>query len=307
MNDKEHDEPLLAALEGNVRRPTNEIAQLLGVSLPTAKRRIDRLVQSGQHHLGPLVDLHAAGFEYLLVIGIDVEIESPLAVALKIAELGQALTVNVVLGHCDIEVVAALRTRAEVSEFISVQLGSITGVAAVSPALALDVWKFQQGRQLQRAIGEQPAKKRLEAEELDIIACLQRNVRMSNRAIAAELALSESLVRSRIKRMQAAKQVCLSRPFTLPPGTVNDAFVGVRIHSGKTAEVCESLAALDEVSFVCTTLGRHDLICCIHVTELQALSQVLHEKIVSLPGVRSTFPSHCIRQVKHQSLLGLVL
>ncbi|MBN7796042.1 Lrp/AsnC family transcriptional regulator [Parahaliea mediterranea] len=301
------DRALAAALEGNVRRPTREIADEIGISAPTAKRRIERLRGAGLLHLGPVLDLHAAGYEYLLIIGIKVEGRSPLLVAGDVAALEPALTVNVVVGACDVEVVAAVKSREAVSTLLAESLVAIAGVAHVDSALALEVWKFQRGR-LTAPHREAPLRRdRLDPLDLKIVHCLAEDVRKSNRAIAGELAISESAVRTRIRRMQANKQLSMATPYPIPARAVNDAFVGLRVRGGMSRSVCRALSAIDEITFVCTTLGRHDIICCIHVTELEELTEVLHDKVISIPGVKSTAPSHCIKQLKHQSLLGLVL
>lgn len=297
---------LIDALQGNIRRPTLELANAVGISAPTAKRRLAQLQTEGRLHLGPVLDLHAAGYEYLLTLGIRVEGRPPLQVAEDIARLDAALTVNVVTGASDVELVAALRTREEVSELLANTLASIDGVIHIDPALALEVWKFQRGRREQATCLPSKAP-RLDELDLAIVQQLDKDVRCSNRTIAKALEVSESAVRTRIKRMQHNKQLSLTTPYPIPPSPVNDAFVGIQVHGGKIRSVCQALSAIEEVSLVYTALGRHDIICCIHVTELAALERVLHEKVIGIPGVRSTASAHCVTQVKHQSLLGLVV
>lgn len=301
------DRALIQALDGNVRRPTLELANAVGISAPTAKRRIARLRSSGLLHLGPVLDLHAAGYEYLLTLGIRVEGRPALQVAEAIATLEAALTVNVVSGASDVEVVAALKTREEVSELLCNTLSSIDGVAHIDPALALEVWKFQRGRRQQNADNVPGKRPRLDTLDLQIVHSLSEDVRRSNRAIASELNISESAVRSRIRQMLENKQLSLTTPYPIPPSPINDAFVGIRVQGGKIRRVCQALAAIDEISLVYTALGRHDIICYVHVTQPGELERVLHDKIIGLDGVKSTASAHCVTQLKHQSLLGLVV
>jgi Lrp/AsnC family transcriptional regulator for asnA, asnC and gidA len=298
---------LIKALTGNVRRSTAELAKAAGITAATAKRRLARLREQGLLQLGPVVDLHAAGYEYLLIIGIKVEGRSPLFVAQQVARLSAALTVNVVVGAYDVELVAVAKTREDVSQLLADTLPAIEGVAHIDPALALDVWKFQQHALTACEPAARSKRPLLDPLDLAIVDQLALDVRQSNRAIADVLAVSESAVRNRIKRMLADKQLSLASPYPLPSGKVNDAFVGVRVTGGKSVEVCRALAAIEEVSFVCTALGRHDIICCLHVTELNSLTEVLHQKVIAIPFVKSTAPSHCVEQLKHQSLLGLVV
>lgn len=301
------DAAIMAALEGDLRRSTQDIAECVGATPVTVRRRTDRLVNEGVIGLAPLVDLHAAGYPYLLLIGISVEHYSPFEVAGRIAVLPEALTVNVVLGRYDIELVAALASREAASTFLTETLPALQGVARLAPALALDVWKFRRGYQPHPASDVPEQRKLLDALDHRIVASLSQNARKSNRAVAAEIGASESAVRNRIRRMQQDKQISFAYLQVQPGGPMNAAFVGIDVHGGSGRAVCRALAAIPEVSFIATTLGRHDLICTLNVTELEQLTHLLHEQIVPIEGIKSTAPSHCIRQVAHQSALGFIL
>jgi Lrp/AsnC family transcriptional regulator for asnA, asnC and gidA len=298
---------VIAALTGNIRRSAQDIARELQLSSATVKRRIERLRQDRLISLSPVVDLHAAGYEYLMIIGVKIGNQSPFSVATAIAELPQALTVNIVLGHFDIEVVAAVKSREEVAGLLTNTLALIPGVASLAPALALDIWKFQSSCSPEMVGLARATKKILDTLDLQIISCLNNNPRVSNRAIATQLAVSESAVRVRIKRMQEQKQISLNTVHNLHNGSDEAAFVGISAQGDKITAVCRALAKVPEVSFTCTTLGRHDIICCVEMNNLDSLTEVLHCTIASIDGVKSIETSHCMKQIKHQTLLGLIL
>ena len=303
----ELDRRLITALTGNIRRSAHDIASELQISSATVKRRIERLRQDRLISLSPVVDLHAAGYEYLMIIGVKVGNQSPFCVASAIAELPQALTVNIVLGHFDIEVVAAVKNREEVAGLLTHTLSLIPGVASLSPALALDIWKFQSSCPPEMVGLARASKKILDTLDLEIISSLNTNPRASNRAIATQLDVSESAIRVRIKRMQDEKQISLSTVHNLQNGLAEAAFVGISAQGDKITTVCRALAEVPEVSFACTTLGRHDIICCVDMVSLEGLTEVLHGAIANIDGVKSVETSHCMKQIKHQALLGLIL
>lgn len=298
---------LIDSLTGNIRRPAHEIAKELEISSPTIKRRIDRLLQEQAISLSPVVDLHAAGYVFLMMIGVKVENQSPLCVASAIAEVPEVLTVNVVLGHFDIEVVAAVKSREDVGSLLTNTLSFIPGVASLSPALSLDIWKFQSRCTPTVQDGSREQKQQLDALDLEIIDSLKQDARASNRAIGAKLGVSESAIRVRIKRMQEERQISLATVHNLHTGPDEAAFVGISAQGGKITAICDALAKVAAVNFVCTTLGRHDIMCCINVISLDHLTAILREAITTIPGVKSVESSHCIKQVKHQTLLGLIL
>lgn len=301
------DASLITALTGNIRRSAHDIASELQVSSATVKRRIERLRQDRLISLSPVVDLHAAGYGFLMIIGIKVGNRSPFSVASAVAELPQALTVNVVLGQFDIEVVAAVKSREDVSDLLTKTLSLIPGVASLSPALALDIWKFQSSCTPEMVGLARATKKTLDSLDLEIINCLNDDPRASNRAIANQLDVSESAIRVRIKRMQEEKQISLTTVHNLQNGLAEAAFVGIRAQGDKITDVCRALAEVPEVSFACTTLGRHDIMCCVDMVSLDGLAEILHVTIANIPGVTSVESSHCMKQIKHQSLLGLIL
>jgi Lrp/AsnC family transcriptional regulator for asnA, asnC and gidA len=171
----------------------------------------------------------------------------------------------------------------------------------------LDIWKFQ--LDCRGVAAKEPAQKKqsLDALDMQIIECLQTDVRLSNRRIAATLDVSESNIRVRIRRMLEQKQLRLTTTHAAPGYTSKAAFVGISVSGGHSDVVCKALALLPEVSFVCTALGRYEIICCVNIFELEDLAAVVHEKIAAIPHVRDSEPLHCLQQVKHQVLLGLIL
>lgn len=303
----ELDTALISALEGDVRRPTQDLAKQLGVGGATIKRRIERLLQLQRISLSPMVDLRAIGRDYLLVIGIDVEQSSPEDVAHAIADLPMALTVNIALGHHDIELVAALEDRESVSALLAETLPSIKGVGNLAPSMALDVWKFQSAYDPHSPASHNAERPKLDSVDKNIIRALQPNARKSNRSVAAELNVSESMVRARIHRMQKEKQINFDYVQSASGSSAKAALVGVDVLPGCAAKVCHALAMIPEISFVSTMLGRHDIICSVRTPALEALTEILHSRIAPIEGVRRTVPSHCLKQLKHQISLGLIL
>lgn len=301
------DQAIIAALEGNIRLPTRAVAEAVGATPATVKRRLDRLQGEQIITLSPLVDLRAAGYEYLLIIGIRVKQLSPYRVAEQLGEIPAALTANVTLGTHDIELVAAARDREEASRLLAETLPAIEGIASLEAALSLDVWKFRSGVLNPARLSPKTRPSLLDALDRQIIQSLRHSARKSNRAIAAEIGISETAVRNRLSRMQNNKQLNFEHVWK-PLGQKDiAAFVGIDVNSGDTLAVCQALAKIDSVSFVTTALGRHNIFCTINVDNLESLTRVLHERIIPIPGILNTRPSHCLDQVIHQLELGFIL
>lgn len=298
---------LIEVLAGDIRRPTRELAAMLKLSPATVTRRLERLLERQAISLAPMVDLRALGFEFLLIVGVDVEHLPPEQVARSLSDHSGVLTVNVTLGRHDIEVVAAMRDRHDMSNFTHEWLPSVRGVAALSPSLILDVWKFQDVRENDVSDQESSSRPLLDDLDRDILACLGQNCRKSNRAVAGELGVSESAVRVRIKRMLERRQISFKYAQPASGSSARAALLGLGVLPGKTTAVCHALSQVPQISFVATTLGRYDLMCSARITDLAALTALVHSELMAIDGVRRVNTSYCLEQVQHQVQKGFVL
>jgi DNA-binding Lrp family transcriptional regulator len=136
------DRALFALLQRNARMPMAEIARALGVSRPTATRRLERLLDEGALRLLAETDLGAAGRDLIVVLGVKVEGQAVGEVALALAELEQTIAVNSVAGRYDIEVLIAADSHEALARLLTQEIPSIGGVGERSPSLCLEVVKF---------------------------------------------------------------------------------------------------------------------------------------------------------------------
>jgi DNA-binding Lrp family transcriptional regulator len=137
------DTRLVTLLQQNCRMPLQELADALNVSARTVSKRLTALEQSGNVELISVTDIHSAGNEYIVQVGVQVEGRPAIDVAQDLARLPQIIHINVVLGRFDIELIAIARDSTALSSFLNHDLRAVTGVAEIAPSLALDVRKFQ--------------------------------------------------------------------------------------------------------------------------------------------------------------------
>lgn len=136
------DRKLVALLREDARMPAGDIAKALGISRPTANKRLDRLLQGGLVHLLAETDIRASGREFLVLVGVSVESRSVPEVAEEFALLDETLAVQTVTGRFNIEVVIAADNQQHLNHLLTVVIPSIRGVAARAPGLCLEVVKF---------------------------------------------------------------------------------------------------------------------------------------------------------------------
>ncbi|MDT7531419.1 Lrp/AsnC family transcriptional regulator [Sphingopyxis sp. SE2] len=144
---------------------------------------------------------------------------------------------------------------------------------------------------------------RISLDDLDhkIIERLGHDARVSNREIGREFDLTEGTIRSRLKRLldnRVIRVAAVTNANRLRNPIL--AYLWVEADSAADIEgVAERLAALPEIGFVATTLGRADVLAMTLVENGNELTDFLHQTIDKIPGVRRVRYSLGQNFIKH--------
>ncbi|WP_052226499.1 Lrp/AsnC family transcriptional regulator [Microbacterium mangrovi] len=125
--------------------------------------------------------------------------------------------------------------------------------------------------------------------DLKIVAALQIDGRRSFSNLGEELGVPASSIRYRAKRLQdegILQVVGIANPLAI--GFDLLAIVGVRTSPGTARDVCAALSAMHESSYVVMTSGRFDVLVEVIARDIADMTDVLQNKIGSVPGVLST-------------------
>jgi len=138
-------------------------------------------------------------------------------------------------------------------------------------------------------------------DELDwaIIACLQRDGRTPNTAIAAQLGITEATVRRRIERLLKEgiiKIAAIIDPFKVGIQTV--ALIHLDVDLGHLEEVAEQLIALPNVRVVAYTTGFYDMLIEGVFKSQQDLLTFLKDQLPQIPGIRNSETSILLQLLK---------
>jgi Lrp/AsnC family transcriptional regulator for asnA, asnC and gidA len=128
-----------------------------------------------------------------------------------------------------------------------------------------------------------------------ILRQLQQDGRRSYTAIGAAVGLSEAAVRQRVKALVdtgVLQIVAVADPITLGFGVM--ATVGVAV-SGDAREAAETISRIAEVDYCVLTSGRYDLQLELVCRDNEHLLSVINDRIRTVPGVRETETSICLR------------
>ena len=137
------DHRIIEMLRANGRITNQEIAAQLSVTAATVSARLKRLDEIGAARVVAVADFSALGHNVLIALGVKVAGRDILDVADDLAQLSEVLSVAVMNGPCDIEMLVALREFADANDFVQNKVATIAGIDAIEPAIAADIAKFE--------------------------------------------------------------------------------------------------------------------------------------------------------------------
>lgn len=143
----------------------------------------------------------------------------------------------------------------------------------------------------------------IELDELDhrIIDLLREDGRMSYRAVARQLQLTEATVRARVRRLEESNTMRVVAVTDIEAAGYNLLLaIGVQVDGRAPEAVAKDMAALPEVFSVNVVIGTHDVEILLVARDQVALQHLLHETLASIPGVRRLTPSLALDVLKNQ-------
>ena len=128
-------------------------------------------------------------------------------------------------------------------------------------------------------------------DELDllILQTLQKDGRTPFTQIARTAGVSETTVRSRYQNLVDAgivRTVGIVDPYAL--GFKAPALIAVSVEPGQIQSVAQALSEFPEVSYLVMTLGSRDVLAEVFCQDLPHLTELIAERVLMVPGVRST-------------------
>jgi DNA-binding Lrp family transcriptional regulator len=143
----------------------------------------------------------------------------------------------------------------------------------------------------------------IELDEIDqsIIALLRNDGRMAYRALARELDIAENTVRARVRRMEESDTMrVVAVTDTEAAGFGMLLAIGVQVEGRSPEAVAHELAAIPEVFSVSVVVGAQDIEILVVARDQADLSELIAEKLGTLPGVRRLTPALALDVLKNQ-------
>lgn len=146
-----------------------------------------------------------------------------------------------------------------------------------------------------------PAVAFLDEVDQRIIQQLRRDGRMPFKSLAESLGLTETTVRSRVRRLEESQSMRIAAITDFEAmGYQTMLAVGVQVEGRATEAVARDLARVDEVFSICQVVGQLDIETLAVARDQRHLGELLAQ-LAAIPGVRKLQPSIALEVLKNQS------
>jgi Lrp/AsnC family leucine-responsive transcriptional regulator len=298
------DSRIIAQLAADGRRTNRDVARTLGLSERLVGLRIRRLRDQDAMRIVAAVDMQAAGFGTVVNVGVRVSGRPAEDVASELANEPQILSVLLMSGASDLEIVAVAHDHASFVDFVERVLHRQPGIQSLAPSYRLRVLKVEPGMapivQPPQTLLDFPAHCPLDATARAIITHLWQDPRATNQDIARKMQSSETTVRARIADLRSRGILRITALNNLPIDERHAfAAVGIEVAPGRADDVAGALLTSAEVRFAATVFGRYHMLAMIVAPNAARLSQIVHSRLAHTPGVTRVEVAQALRFVKH--------
>jgi len=135
------DKKLILVLLEDVRIPFAGLAEKLGISVPTVRQRVGRLVNEGILSFSARPDAVKMGNQTICHIGLRVRLSSINEVQRKLARNSAVIWMSMNVGRFDIITYCLFQSPAGLTEFLQKDIAAIDGVERVETLINLQVIK----------------------------------------------------------------------------------------------------------------------------------------------------------------------
>ena len=276
------------------RLSNRAIAAATNLTEATVASRLKNLIQNDLLGVTCLIDWKTAGYQIDMWICANVNSRPLRLILWDLGQIESVRSAHTVFGRYDLIIHALLEDENDARTFIAERLASLRGLAEITSAISLEVFKFNSHNN-QLPAASAPLTLPAPAVDVDVldrqmITALGSDGRQSNREIARQLQVSEGTVRVRLGRLEAEGLIRISGQSDSFKMVVDRtmAYLGVRVERGFLVKVCERLSELTDVHMVVMTAGQFDIIVSVSAASRKRLVELIVDDIRSIAGILST-------------------
>lgn len=294
---------VISALQRDGRLPMAALAERLGISVYAVTDSYRRLTASGVMSVVPVINPLSLSNYCQVIVGLRIHGARDAAIA-QLQSMPQVTYVVRTLGDADIIAEAVVYTNAAMDRFLKNDLRRLPGLERVHvfscAKLVLDDHNVSVVNRMLASLGGEPTMTKHDAnvgadvsvtslgERLaETFNALQVDGRASYAAVGAQLGVTHTAVRGRVKRLEDAgimRIMATVSPMRL--GAFAQAFIGLAVRPPYELDL-DRLTAIDEVTYVMSGVGLSgaDYLVEMIADDDDALWHAVDRSIRSLDGI----------------------
>lgn len=137
------DTNIIEILRTDGRATNQDIATNLSVTAATVSARLQKMEDSRVMRVVAVTDFAALGYNVIIALGVKVLGRPVRDVGRDLAAFPEVLSVNIMNGENDLELLVALHDFSEIQDFLYDHIAAISGVARIESGIAADIVKYE--------------------------------------------------------------------------------------------------------------------------------------------------------------------
>jgi DNA-binding Lrp family transcriptional regulator len=287
----ELDKRLISQIQSDPRRSSARLAEDLGLTEYSIRKRINHLVSAGELIFTALPDLKRFGYTTSCYFGIKVNKPS------KFQTIGEQLCSSPYLhfvAHCegftDFFVRGNFNSTDALANFVTKHLSNIDGISHVDIMVELKLIKRNFRILCQDANKTETSTKVdivIDNTDRQLILELQKDCRAPLKKLAGIFNMGKTTVHRRIKHLVASKAIELTAiPDKVSLGYTEECFMGIDTELMELDNVASVIARYPQVGTVGIYSGPTQLIVAVFAASSDDLSNFVNQEISLIPGIR---------------------
>ncbi|MHB0897329.1 MAG: Lrp/AsnC family transcriptional regulator [Spirochaetales bacterium] len=291
---------LIEELETDARQSVQTLASKLGMKRTTISYRLNRMTTQGILKIACVASADLLGFQFPLVIGINVSAGKTNAVADRLVRLPVVKVISLTAGRYSLMAWALLRDRSNLAQFIVENLADIPDITAVelfhSYKWIRDSWRYFKPKT------EMSARYPMDSPDdldLSIINSMQRDPRQPVSELAKKVGCGKSVAKTRLEKLLNDGLISF---VSIIDSTALGFDIGVVIliksKPANTSAVANELSIQSTVRHVSLITGQWQIFVMAQFEDTEYLHNFLSNKLISIPGIMEFEVIYLVKTLK---------
>ncbi len=302
------DQAILDELEADGRQTIQALARKLDMSRTAVRHRLHRLRDTGVLTITCVVDSDLLGYQFLVVIGINVVPGTTDAVANQLASLTAVRIVSLSTGRYTIVAWALLKDRLALSDFVSGDMAGIIGISATEVMHSFqwvkNAWGYFKPQMNPFSVHQ---RNQLSDLDLSVINALQQAPRQPITELAKTVGCGRPMAKASLQKLLndgVIRFVNIIDPKALGYGL--SVVILIKAKPDSVHAVTNALSAQDRVMNVSLITGQWQVLVGALLEDREKMNEFLLETLPLIPGIDEFEVIQLVKNVKYStSLVGL--